>query len=162
MLLFIIFNIIFKLNYGQMIAPQSLNSAGVKMTQSNGSISSTLGELVVLNHKDSKGNFLGNGFAAKSSLTASVIKEANKDLIDVKIFPNPSSELLNIEINNSKLNQIFVSIIDKEGREIHNSKYFITPNRIGINMGDYSVGSYFLLLKDVSNNLIGTYNIIKQ
>ena len=38
--------------FAQEIAPQSVNSTGGKMTQSNGSLSFTVGELVVLSFED--------------------------------------------------------------------------------------------------------------
>ena len=45
--------------YAQSISPQSINSSGTSMSQSNGSLSFTVGELVVLSQTDSDGNTLG-------------------------------------------------------------------------------------------------------
>ena len=53
----------------QSITPQSINSGGTKMSQSNGSLSFVIGELVVLGQKDSQGNTLGNGFIAGATTT---------------------------------------------------------------------------------------------
>ena len=52
------------LSYAQSIPLQSVNSGGTKMSQVNGSLSFTIGELVVLKHTESQGNTLGGGFTA--------------------------------------------------------------------------------------------------
>lgn len=46
------------LSHSQIIAPQLVNSSGTKMSQSNGSLSFTIGELVVLSQTDQQGNTL--------------------------------------------------------------------------------------------------------
>ena len=59
----------------QSVAPQSVNSSGAKMTQANGSLSFTVGELVVLTQTDSQGNSLGSGFTSSATLTTVSIQE---------------------------------------------------------------------------------------
>jgi hypothetical protein len=71
--IFLFFFFLFALgSNAQIIAPQSVNSAGVKMTQSNGPLSFTVGELVVLQQYDANGNSLGGGFTNSSTLSTTV------------------------------------------------------------------------------------------
>jgi hypothetical protein len=49
-------------SYAQTLAPAAVTSAATKMTQSNGSLSFTVGELVVQTQTDANGNTLGGGF----------------------------------------------------------------------------------------------------
>lgn len=150
------------MSFAQSIAPQSVNSAGAKMTQANGSLSFTVGELVVLTQTDSQGNSLGGGFTAGATLTTVSIQESDAAVLDVKVFPNPTSDLLNIQINYSTLEQVFVTICDLQGKELYSGIYAAMSNTIGINTASYSSGVYILAIKDINNRTLGTYKIIKK
>jgi hypothetical protein len=150
------------MSYAQSIAPQSVNSGGTKMTQANGSLSFTVGELVVLSQTDSDGNTLGGGFTAGATLTTASIQETDAAVLDVKVYPNPTSELVNIQINHSTLDQVVVTITDLQGKEVYNGKYACIYNVIGINTASYATGTYVLSLKNLNNKLLGTYKIIKH
>lgn len=150
------------MSFAQSIAPQSVNSAGTKMTQANGSLSFTVGELVVLTQTDSQGNSLGGGFTAGATLTTSVINEPDVAQLDVNVFPNPTSDLLNIQIKYSALEHVFVTICDLEGKELYSGIYAAMSNTIGINTASYSSGVYILSIKDMNKVPLGTYKIIKK
>lgn len=150
------------ISYAQSIAPQSVNSGGTKMTQANGSLSFTVGELVVLSQTDSDGNTLGGGFTAGATLTTLSIQEADASVLDVKVFPNPTSELINIQINHSNINQVVVTITDLQGKEVYSGRYAGVSNVIGINTAAYATGTYLLALKNINNQVLGTYKIIKH
>lgn len=150
------------MSYAQSIAPQSVNSGGTKMTQANGSLSFTVGELVVLTQTDSQGNTLGGGFTAGATMTTVSIQETDVAVLDVKVYPNPTTELLNIQINYSTLDQVLVTINDLQGKEVYNGKYAGISNLIGINTAPYATGTYVLSLKNLNNQVLGTYKIIKH
>jgi hypothetical protein len=150
------------LSYAQSIAPQSVNSSGTKMSQTNGSLSFTVGELVVLSQTDSQGNTLGGGFTAGATLTTVSIQETDAAVLDLSVFPNPTSDLVNIRINHSSIEQVVVSITDLQGNEVYNGKYAGVSNTIGINTSAYASGTYVLSLKNNNNQVLGTYKIIKN
>ena len=150
------------LSYAQSISPQSINSNGSSMTQSNGSISFTVGELVVLTHTDSDGNTLGGGFTSGATVTTVSVKEPNPEVLTVKVFPNPTTDLVNIQITNSTIDQVIISITDLQGKEVFNGKYAAISNVIGINTAHYASGTYVLSLSDKNKQVLGTYKIIKQ
>ncbi len=149
-------------SHAQSIAPQSVNSSGTKMTQANGSLSFTVGELVVLTQIDSLGNSLGGGFTSSATITTVGIQETDATILDVKVYPNPTTELVNIQINHSALEQILITVTDIQGKEIYTGKYAAISNIIGINTSSYAVGTYILSLKKTDNQLLGTYKIIKH
>lgn len=149
------------MSYAQSIAPQSVNSGGNTMSQSNGSLSFTVGELAVLSQTDNQGNTLGSGFTAGASLTTMSVQETNAAILDVKVYPNPTTELVNIQINHSTIDQVVVTVTDIEGKEVYNGKYAGIANVVGINTSNYSTGTYLLTLKNTSNQVLGTYKIIK-
>jgi hypothetical protein len=146
----------------QSIAPQSVNSSGAKMTQANGSLSFTVGELVVLSQTDSDGNTLGSGFTSGATLTTVSIKEPDASLLDLKVFPNPTSDLVNIQINHSSIDHIVLTITDIEGKEVYKGQYAALSNLIGINTASYATGSYLLTMKNLNNEVLGTFKIMKH
>jgi hypothetical protein len=150
------------MSFAQSIAPQSVNSSGSKMTQANGSLSFTVGELLVLSQTDSQGNTLGGGFTAGATLTTVSIQETDAAVLDVKVYPNPTTELINIQIKHSTLDQVVVTITDLQGKEVYNGKYVGISNVIGINTASYATGTYMLSLKNLNNQVLGTYKIIKH
>ena len=149
-------------SYAQSIAPQSVNSSGTKMSQANGSLSFTVGELVVLSQTDSQGNTLGGGFTAGATLTTVSITETDAAVLDVNVFPNPTSDLVNIRINHATKEQVIVSITDLQGKEVYEGSYAGVANTIGINTAAYAPGTYVLSLKNNNNQVLGTYKIIKH
>jgi hypothetical protein len=148
--------------FAQSIAPQSLSSSGTKMSQANGSLSFSVGELVVLSQTDSQGNSLGGGFTTGATITTVNIQETDATVLEVKVFPNPTSDLVNICIKHSTLEQLIVTITDLQGKEVYNGLYAGISNTIGINTAAYARGTYVLSLKNNNNQLLGTYRVIKH
>ena len=150
------------LSKAQSISSQSVNSGGTKMAQSNGSLNFTVGELVVLSQKDSQGNTLGNGFTSSAIISTASILEPNAQIINVKVYPNPTTDLVTINIQDTKLSEIILEITDINGIIVSTQKYAGITNNIGLNTAYWSNGNYFLLLKNNENQVIGSYKIIKQ
>jgi hypothetical protein len=148
----------------QSIAPQSINSAGVKMTQSNGSISFTVGELVVLQQYDANGNSLGGGFTNSSTISTTVlaIQEPDVNILQVSVFPNPTSDLLQIQIKEASINELELELSDLSGKIIYSGHYRLLQQNIGINTANYPTGVYLLMLKNPNGKILGSYKIVKQ
>lgn len=146
----------------QIIAPQSVNSSGSKMTQSNGSLSFTVGELVVLSQIDIQGNSIGSGFTASAALAIVSVQETNTSVLDVNVYPNPTSDMIHIQINHSTLEQVVVTINDLQGKDIYIGKYACISNVIGINTTSYSKGIYMLTFRSLNNETLGKYKFIKN
>ncbi len=146
----------------QSITSQSVNSGGTKMSQSNGSLSFTVGELVVLGQTDSQGNTLGNGFTAGATISTASILEPNAEVLNVKVYPNPTTDLVTVNIQDTKLSEVILEIKDINGKVISIEKYAGMTNNIGINTASWTIGIYFLDLKNSENKVVGTYKIIKQ
>jgi hypothetical protein len=146
----------------QSVTPQSVNSAGAKMTQTNAALGFTVGELAVLTQTDSEGNTFGSGFTAGATLSTVSILETDLSVLDVRVFPNPTSEVVSIQINRSVVDYLWVTITDMQGREIYTGQYAVFSHPIAINTALYSAGTYVLSLTDRANQLLGSYQIIKQ
>lgn len=86
------------------------------------------------------------------------LSEVNK----VEIFPNPSADYLNIEINNSKMNKPvleFYSIIGNVVKvELENS----ADNKFRVNLGSIPAGYYLLSIRDEQTKFQETYKFLKR
>jgi hypothetical protein len=125
----------------QSLAPQAVNAAGVKFTQASGSISFTVGELVVKSQTDTDGNTLGGGFTNSAA---------------------GSTSLLTVEVASTNLSRLVVEFTDLQGKTLSSSQYAGISNKIGINTAGYANGTYLLFLKTESGKVLGSYQIIKQ
>ena len=148
--------------YSQSISPQSINSAGVKMSQTNGSLSFNLGEVVVLSASDSDSNTINSGFISGASITTEVLEVPNVDLLNVKVYPNPTTTMITVDVKDTQLSQMIIEVIDMNGKVVSKGTYAGISNKIGINASSWENGNYILQLKDISGNRIGSYQIIKQ
>jgi hypothetical protein len=146
----------------QTISPQSINSSGKTMVQSNGSLTFTVGELVVLTQIDTDGNTLGSGFTSGAVITTATIQEPNASVINLKVYPNPTTDLVTVSIQETKLAQVVLEIMDANGKIVSLEKYAGISNNIGISTSLWVKGSYILNLKDSKNQVLGSYKIIKQ
>jgi hypothetical protein len=160
--IFAVFAGISTVGISQTISPQSINSSGQTMAQSNGSLTFTVGELVVLTQTDNDGNTLGSGFTSGAVLTTASIQEPNASLINVKVYPNPTTDLVTVSIQETKLAQVVLEIVDANGKIISTEKYAGISNNIGISTSLWVSGNYILNLKDSRNQVLGSYKIIKQ
>jgi hypothetical protein len=151
-------------SFAQSIAPQSVNSAGVKMTQSNGSLSFTVGELVVLQQYDTNGNSLGGGFTNSSTLSTTVlsVQEPDAAILQVSVFPNPTTDLVQIQIKEASIEEMNLELTDISGKTLYSGHYLLLDQSIGINTANYPVGVYLLTLKKPNGQILGTYKIVKQ
>ena len=146
----------------QGIAPQSINPSGKSMSQANGSISFTVGDLVILSESDGEGNSLGNAFSAGASVSTVNIQQPDTDLLNVKVYPNPTAAFVHIDIKDASIDKLLIFLTDKKGSELYTGTYACISNSIGINTEAYPTGTYFLTLRNAQYDVLGVYKVIKQ
>ncbi|NDB36075.1 MAG: T9SS C-terminal target domain-containing protein [Flavobacteriia bacterium] len=146
----------------QSISPSSVNNGGVSLSQANGSLSFTVGELVVVGFTDVQGNSLGSGFTSGATLTTVSLKECDTSLFNVQVYPNPTQAIVFIQIDCSYLEDFFLTITNLEGKVIKYTQYNKQEKLIAINTSDFTPGTYLLNFKDKNHELLSLYKIIKQ
>ena len=97
-----------------------------------------------------------NQIGSCDSLTSNLV-EINKDG-HLKIYPNPSTGILNIEIPKNKMGYYTYTIVDITGKLIFNGE--INSNITKIDIGDFKDGKYVLNLQN-SNTIISGFFILK-
>ncbi|MGB4292449.1 MAG: T9SS type A sorting domain-containing protein [Bacteroidales bacterium] len=122
------------------------------------SISWTLGETIVPTYVSQDGSLiLTHGFQQKLIITS--IEENIEVPVTVTVYPNPTSELLNIKFEAPVDKLIQVQIMDGQGRIVINDRIEVSVIQKMINLEDLSPGVYFMRL--VKGTLINVYKIVK-
>ncbi len=81
----------------------------------------------------------------------------------IKIFPNPTSEKIFIEIGNEISNSFNIKIVNESGKEIYNNTINNNDNlpTISINTSILPMGNYFIYINSNDKILSGKFNVIK-
>jgi hypothetical protein len=83
-------------------------------------------------------------------------------MLQVRLYPNPTSDMLFVDIEVSKEPNVQISIFDISGKMISRETYTALNNHIGINMQHWQTGSYLLQLSTTDDKTLGSYTILKK
>ncbi len=151
----IILILVSSLGYSQSISKQVIASAGKTQANSNLKVSWTTGEPVV-GLMTAGGNQLGNGYYPAMNLKALKIEDNALDL-QVKVYPNPTSQML--YVLHPELNTFAIQISDLNGKQIYSGT-------IGkdqpLDVSNYTQGMYLVTIENKEANKKNTYKIIKK
>lgn len=148
--------------YAQSINPQVISASATPANQQGIKVNYTVGELMV--KSIGNGNLsIGQGY--NSSIKAideiTIVKEADKNIIDVNVFPNPLNNLLTVSYTNSKVDNITIQVFNAEGKLVWNEIYTTSiNNQLNLNTTGWSKGNYILNIN--SNNIqLASYKLVK-
>jgi hypothetical protein len=146
----------------QQLSPQVVTSVGASMAQGDVKLNFTIGEIVVDTDPESEIK-LGQGvMGASATVSVTSITEAAKEILDMKLYPNPTSGLLCADITQSSHAFVQLTVTDIQGRKISSDTYATGANHIGINTQNWSAGTYLISVSDMNHNILNSYKIIKQ
>lgn len=85
-------------------------------------------------------------------LNPQMLSSSSEELVQLsglKIYPNPASDLVNIEINASESDRAYIEMSDVSGRLIYRDVKQLNKNinLLQLNTADYKPGVYFILLQ---------------
>jgi hypothetical protein len=143
----------------QQIVPTSINSAGQSSTLNGNNISYSIGDYAVLTLADTNYTVSGSYIAA-SVITAIEISAVDQGKISV--FPNPSSELVYVELSDLLANEIQLSLYTIDGKEIFNQKFNNINQTLTLNLSKQAKGVYILKLRNEKGQGIADYKLIKN
>jgi hypothetical protein len=145
----------------QEVSPQVISSAGEFNVSSDNSISLswTLGELVISTVTSTDNQLvLTQGFQ-QSNLIADAIKVHPELGITITVYPNPTSELVNIRLASPLEGNTMIYLTSPDGREVFNDKLMQGDLTMQISMHEYPSGTYFLRIQNGIK--LNVYKIIK-
>ena len=81
-------------------------------------------------------------------LDAVTTVELNNDYSDVRLFPNPANDILNIEFESNNISSTPLTIFDLEGRKLYssNEQFGLGKHNINLNIAGLNQGFYFVLI----------------
>jgi len=143
------------MNYSLMAQQEVISSGGNYDETSSGSLSWTIGETTTETVSDGT-NTLTQGFQ-QSNLTVSEIKNSNLENVNIKLYPNPTTDLVILETN--KITDLDFKIYSTNGKLLKTEKINNTETQIFFT--EYSSGIYFLTISNTKKQ-IKTFQIIKK
>jgi len=160
--IFILFTLIFTLSVSAQVKQEVIASAGGYNTNGGLSISWTLGETIIptFTAYDINGNpvlTLSHGF--QSQIMIVTVVENLKILVTVKVFPNPTSEVVNIQFEEPVDGEIVLSLIDSNGKLVKRDRVEAEMVEKQINLQDLPTGIYYLKL--TKGKLVNVYKVVK-
>ena len=141
----------------QSITPEVIASAGDHFQNSSVQLSWTLGE-VMIDTYDNGTNILTQGFH-QTELTVTSIEETLSD-VRMNLFPNPTSEYLNIELGNNE-KDINLQLYDMSGKLIHQDVINAYDTKYVLPMQSVATGKYLVQMQSEDGKLNTTHQVVK-
>jgi len=138
-------------------AQQIISSSGSDLKNRTGSLSFTLGELVI-DTKNTGATAITQGFH-QTKLTITAIDVLREQKFSILVFPNPTNRFVNLKIEKGEIRDIEFTLFDLQGRVL--SKRKIESTNTEVPFSGYNSGNY--LLKVIQNGKeIQTFKIVKD
>lgn len=146
----------FVLSVNGQVKQEVIASAGGYNTGGSISISWTLGETIIPTFQN--GNLiLTHGFQQQLILTS--VEENFDIMVNIKVFPNPASDNLNIRFEEPIDGDVVITIIDSQGRLIKTETIEATTTEKQISLRELGGGVYFLRMS--KGKLVNVYKVVK-
>jgi hypothetical protein len=151
---------LFTLAAAAQVKQEVIASAGGydKSADNSISISWTLGETIVPTFTSQDGSLiLTHGFQQKLIITA--IDENLEEPVKVTIYPNPASEVINIQFESATDKEISLYLLDSQGRLVKTDKIEVATINKTIDLQELPAGIYYLRL--TKGKLVNVYKVVK-
>jgi hypothetical protein len=145
------------LGMAQSITPEVIASAGEHYDNGTVQLSWTLGE-VMIDTYDNGTNILTQGFH-QTQLTVTSIEEELTD-VRMSLYPNPTSEYLNIELGNNE-QDINLQLYDMSGKLIHKDVINAYDTKYVLPMQMVATGKYLVQMQSEDGKLNTTHQVVK-
>lgn len=144
----------------QDIKVQAISASGTSSAKENISVVYTVGEITIpLSAKEIGSGFVSGAVPVK---VVTAIQEPQKELLDIKFFPNPVHDILSVNLTSELKGYLNWKVLDISGRIVNNERYSASVNRIVFNTKKWSPGTYIVSITNDNGSLLGSYQIIKQ
>lgn len=146
------------LSLGGLTAQESTVAAGGDATGAGGSSSYTTGQLVYTTNTGTNGS-VAQGVQQPYEISTTVgIIETTINL-ELSVYPNPTTNYLQLKVEDEKLENLTYQLIDLQGKVIDNKKVAATTSTI--EMEGLPKATYFLNITK-NNKPVKTFKIIKN
>lgn len=141
--------------FSQSISKEVISSSGSTFQSQNNSLNFSVGETIIGSMTSEDYSIqLGNGYYPSLDLEALSIESHD---INIKVFPNPSSEFIFISSTENTLYEL--TILNLNSKLIHKGEYRKDES---INIQNLTPGTYIVTIIDNFNQKTNSYKIIKK
>lgn len=157
-LIAIFFSIISINAFSQSISPELITTSGDNFKNSNVELDWSIGEIMIETYSNTE-NSLTQGFhQSKYDVTTSVDEISGIDF-KIKIFPNPTSDLINLQIIGNINQNLTYELIDLQGKVL--IKNSVNKTKKQINMSRFSQNMYLLKITTENGKQVSIFKIQK-
>ncbi len=139
-------------------AQRATVTAGGQALGGSGTISYSIGQLAYSTNIGSSG-LITQGVQQPHELFTVGIKELDETLLICQVYPNPTSSLLNIKVENYNYENLIIHLYDVRGKLILTEK--VTGSETIISLEHLSDASYYLTVLEFNKEL-KSFQIIKN
>lgn len=140
-------------------AQHSSNTAGGNLVGSNGSVCYSVGQIVYTTNTGTNGS-VAQGVQQPYEISEILSSDDFSDLVkDLKVFPNPSTDVLTLNMINTSDLQLDYQIVDSNGKVLKAEKNI--ANETNITVSTFPSAIYFLKVTN-QNKEVKTFKIIKK
>ena len=150
-------------SFSQSIERHVISSTGSSTTAGGITLSSTVGEIATTT-LISGSVVLTQGFQQPNPEDLTSVPEDKKTNLDYKIYPNPTSDQLIIELNSDKPAELVIEICDMSGKQVVLLKKTIHVSgnvKEQVDMTSFAAGNYLLKLI-YGNDAVKTFQVMKK
>jgi hypothetical protein len=156
--IFILVSFLFVLSAAAQVKQEVISSAGGYNVATGISISWTLGETIIPTFKSSDNSLiLAHGF--QSVLLTVTIEDNIEPQVTIKIYPNPSSENINIKFEEPVDDEVKIFLFNSRGQLVKTDVVEVAVIEKQMNLQDLPSGVYYLKL--VKGKLSNVYKVVK-
>jgi len=155
---FVLTILLFALSATGQVKQEVIASAGGYNVNGGISISWTLGETIIPTFKSQDGTLvLTHGF--QQQLIITTVEEKLDVLVNIKVYPNPASDVANIQFEAAVDEQIVLTVLDSSGKLVKRDLIEVGLTEKQVNMQDLPAGIYYLRL--TKGKLVNVYKVVK-
>jgi len=140
----------------QSITPEVVSNGGDYFANSNYSIAWTIGEPVVETAVGTN-NTLTQGFHQGLYTLVNIDKQINNT--EIKVYPNPTSDYINIDIDGVNSSDYQIQLFDNLGKLLVNKSYEDCKQ---VSLQRYAKSTYYLKVLNAKENKFDSYKILKK
>jgi hypothetical protein len=123
-------------------AQSNIVATGGNASGSGGSVSYSVGQIDYTSQKGITGSNLNEGVQQPYEIYITAVQNETNPAVNAKVFPNPTSDYIELSLNNANNEILYYGIYDLNGRLIE--KKALNGNSARINMVSQPNGIYYL------------------
>lgn len=139
-------------------AQEAVIAAGGDASGSGGTVAYSLGQLVYTTHTGTNGSVAQGVQQAFEISVVAGLKEVQAINLTVSAYPNPTTDFLNLKVENYNNQNLSYQLLDMSGKLLETKKIEVDLTRIG--MSNLAHATYFVKVIQ-NNNEIKTFKVIK-